>query len=1202
MEIIKLMKKKKLLNIFILLLFAINLNAQYSNQNLLPLNFSEIEKGTPYFSYFSSNFFAGKDIFSLVQDKKGQILIANRRGIFIYNANTYSFVETSGMPVKLTLSPNNDDIYVTCNNSFGVLNSTDSSYFYTEIAKVNNNFTGKTDIYFDSNKIYFDYRSFIAVFDTVDVSVKYIYPPENETFGGVIKMNNQYNVLVNGIGFYSIQNDSLSKDYYPFDEVDIISSLNNSSVNVFIASDNELYYVDNESITQVKDKALEYFDDKIISGAVIVGQNQIAIYSLNGGIVFFDTEKQKITSVMNTFTGLPENEVLAMVVDNNGGLWVVNNFGLFRYDFSLPITNYASFPGLEGKILSSQMLDTTLYVLTTQGIYYLTKPKSDQEFQDYVQKQQARAVQSSVVIQNVNSQAVVSNIADDVADDIADVDVNSDASDNQNIDNSQQKNNVFKRWSRKIFRKKNNNQDQQTNTDTDTNNVVSTDTTNVVSADTATQVEPVQHTTYVPHYTHRVAQNKKQFSELYFIFKKVDGINSKCKKSVKYNGNLYIASNSGLFYVSDNEAVPIIKDEYITEIQQSTLSENILYVASTSTLYKIDMSLAKPHSEKILDLSTLNDYIFSIAETETALWLGGEGFAYQLDKYSSDITMYPVSPDFLPTVKVLNLNENIFCYTPQGIYKYNKGLDSVVEYMLFNYDDSRALHFIKSENDIIWYKNTDFWSFQSANHKVDIVRISFLNIIQGIQDIKIDDDDNLWVVSGNNLLYKISSFQKDSVQLSFNLFLDNISINNANETVSSDIIIPYKENLIAKFELSAPFYIQNKDIQYQYSVSLKEDNFGTWSDLSNSNIFQIPLVKGEQFIHFRAKNVLNQYSNVISVKINVKPPFWDTAWFNFLIILGVFIIVSLLALIRQKALKMRNLELENQVKLRTAEVEQQNDELKAQRDELKAQSELVIEQRDKIQKTNDYVTQSINYARRIQKAILPAGKILLSYFSDYMILSKPRDIVSGDFYWTKEQNNKLYLAVADCTGHGVPGGFLSMLGSAFLNEIITYKENLNSALIVNSLRQSIIYALQEKESNSVRDGMDISFVIYDKENMTIEFTGAYQSMYLLRQGEIIIYKGDRMPVGYSRQNNVPFTKQLVNVQKDDIIYLFTDGYADQFGEKEHTKFMLFNFRRLITTIGDVPLNIQNELFAEAFKDWKGKTRQIDDVTVVAVKI
>lgn len=1202
------MKNKFLTAIILAYFFLISFTGGFSDQdptniNPIKIDFSEIEQGIPFFSFFSSDEFASKEIFSMIEDEDGQILMTNRRGIIIYDANSYNFISTPGMPVELAKDPFTKKLYVACNNSFGTLEKTDSSYTYLEISKINNNFTGNIKIFFDTNEIFFDYRSFIALMNRTDKSINNILPPENSAFGGITKINQKYCVLILGKGFFPITQNFTANKNYTFDGKKIIVSLNNDFFNLFITADNKLYYIENDKIIEKNDTTIEYLNDKIISGGIIINDYLIALYTLNGGIAFFDVKKEKILTVLNNFTGLPENEVFTMTIDKNGGLWVANNFGLFRYNLTLPILNFGIYPGLEGKILSTQISDTTLYVLTTQGVYYLTKPTSDKEFEDYVKKQQTPIASQNSNFNTSNNTANQNDIND--INEITQIN-QTNSNDNSNADINK-KNNIFKRWSKKIFKKKNKN-NNQSNTDTNiinTNNAdtlyMPQDTTNSIQIDTNQTTQIIQQTNIVR--SHNVPKTtKKQFSELYYIYKKIDGIDSKCKQAVEYNNKLFVSSNSGLYVISNNNSKNIIENEYITTIQQSTKSDNILYVASIYSLYSIDMSKNNITTKKIFDLNKIDDYVFSITETDTAIWLGGEGFAYRIGYNSKKAEIFPISPDFLPAVKLLNLNKNLYCYTPQGIFKHNKGIDSITLFQSIKADDAKSIYFIKSQKDIIWFKQSERWKIQSDSSKIDSAQINYLNIIQGIIDIKIDKENNLWIVSENNSLYKISNNNNQNTNFLFDIKVKSYMINNINQNKNNNITINYSENLTAEFHLMSPFYLQNNQTVYQYAISSHEGDIKKWSDFTTNNKFEIPLKTGTQYINFRAKNVLNQFSSVKTFKITVKPPFWDTAWFSLLVIITISLIFSLIAILRQKALKNRNIELEKQVKIRTSKIEKQNEELQVQSEEIKRQSNIVKDQRDKIQKTNDYITQSINYARRIQTAILPADKILLKRFSDYLIISKPRDIVSGDFYWTKKYNNKMYIAVADCTGHGVPGAFLSMLGTAYLNEITTYKENLNSSLILNSLRQSIIYALQEKEENNVRDGMDISFAIFDFEKNTIDFSGAYQSLYLLRKGEITIYKGDRMPIGYSRNNNIPFTSTEIKFQKDDIIYLFTDGYADQFSKKSKTKFMLSNFRKLIKTIGDVPLSIQKELFNETFLEWKGDARQIDDITIVAVKI
>lgn len=249
------------------------------------------------------------------------------------------------------------------------------------------------------------------------------------------------------------------------------------------------------------------------------------------------------------------------------------------------------------------------------------------------------------------------------------------------------------------------------------------------------------------------------------------------------------------------------------------------------------------------------------------------------------------------------------------------------------------------------------------------------------------------------------------------------------------------------------------------------------------------------------------------------------------------------------------------------------------------------------------ITDSIEYASRIQTAILPPSDYIRKFIPEHFILYKPRDIVSGDFYWITHKDNKTIIAVVDCTGHGVPGAFMSMLGFAFLNEIVNKETELKASSILNQLRNYVKASLhQTGKEGEAKDGMDIALCIIDPDNLTMQYSGAYNPLYLIRNKEFISLKADRMPIGIYINEKESFTNHIIEIQKDDVIYIFTDGYIDQFGGSDMQKFKMVNFRKLLISIKEKPLDKQKQILEQKFTDWRGTCEQIDDVLVMGIKI
>jgi len=281
--------------------------------------------------------------------------------------------------------------------------------------------------------------------------------------------------------------------------------------------------------------------------------------------------------------------------------------------------------------------------------------------------------------------------------------------------------------------------------------------------------------------------------------------------------------------------------------------------------------------------------------------------------------------------------------------------------------------------------------------------------------------------------------------------------------------------------------------------------------------------------------------------------------------------------------------------------------LKQQNAEIDRQKKEIEEQRDLANRQKKRITDSIQYAQRIQNAVLPPMSFFSQNFSDYFILHRPKDIVSGDFYWTTRKDDVLIIAVADCTGHGVPGAFMSMLGVAYLNEIVNkiainkHISTLNADDILNQLREMVITSLhQTGDTNEPKDGMDISICIIDFEHKKMQFAGANNPLYLIRNGELQRFTPDKMPVSYHQKRDVPFVKHNIELKPDDRIYMFSDGFIDQFGGNQGMKFLAKQFQDLLLKIYRQPMADQMSFLTKTLDDWRGDRPQLDDVLVVGI--
>ncbi len=271
----------------------------------------------------------------------------------------------------------------------------------------------------------------------------------------------------------------------------------------------------------------------------------------------------------------------------------------------------------------------------------------------------------------------------------------------------------------------------------------------------------------------------------------------------------------------------------------------------------------------------------------------------------------------------------------------------------------------------------------------------------------------------------------------------------------------------------------------------------------------------------------------------------------------------------------------------------------------KQKANLILEQKNNIiSEQNKDILDSIKYAKRIQEAILPTKAFLQEFESSMFIFYKPKDIVSGDFYWIEKKENKLLLAAVDCTGHGVPGAFMSIVGHNLLNQAVVEHRLTQPSLILDEINKGVTATLrQSEEESTVKDGMDIALCSIDRKTNQLEYAGAYNPVWIVRGKELIELRPNKFPIGtfIGEKLNI-FTNHTFQLEKNDMLYLFTDGYADQFGGPDGKKFKYKEFQKNLVTNAGKSVEVQKEALESVFNDWRGKLFQVDDILVIGIRI
>ncbi len=414
------------------------------------------------------------------------------------------------------------------------------------------------------------------------------------------------------------------------------------------------------------------------------------------------------------------------------------------------------------------------------------------------------------------------------------------------------------------------------------------------------------------------------------------------------------------------------------------------------------------------------------------------------------------------------------------------------------------------------------------------------------------------------------------------------------ENFPLNLELPFDQNHLT-FSYAALDWKAPHKIQYQFKLEGLDENWSPVSEKTEADYRNIP--SGNFTFEVRAIGESKIWSDSYKYSFTILPPWYQTWWARTGYALLALTLILALVRWRTAALRARQKQLEKTVEERTAELVQKNIIVEEQKHVVEKQKELVEEKHKEI-------TDSINYAERIQRSFLATKSLLDENLKDYFVLFQPKDVVSGDFYWaTKLQNNQFALVTADSTGHGVPGAIMSILNITCLEKAVQEEKLIEPGDILNHARLNIIDRLKKDGSaEGGKDGMDASLVCFDFANKKLNYAAANNPVWIVRQNEILEFAPDKMPVGKHDRQHVSFTSNQVDLKTGDVVYTLTDGMPDQFGGEKGKKFMYKKLKELLISIASDPMYLQKEKLNKAFFDWKGDLEQVDDVCVIGVRV
>lgn len=619
---------------------------------------------------------------------------------------------------------------------------------------------------------------------------------------------------------------------------------------------------------------------------------------------------------------------------------------------------------------------------------------------------------------------------------------------------------------------------------------------------------------------------------------------------------VYIIDGDSLYQFSDKEG---LSSNYVLNIFQDQTGK-IWISTSNSGVCKIESDVYTIFSEKE---GLSSNHIRSITDDEEGrIWMGSKHGGLNI-LYNDSIKQL-TKENGLPSNNIQSLNyynhnvwgssENgVFCVFPSDrILSFNKedgvkGLD--------HYEGSSCL----DHEGRLW------WGSGKGLTSLDIKNKFYSEAAPEIRLVNIEIKD---------VFYAYQNFP-DTLS-------ESIQFDKATEFVNVPLglNLSYDYNYLT-FHFSGIDWTAAHDLKYSYRMNGLGDDWSQPSSESKAEYRNLPA--GEFTFQVKTIGKSKVWSDPVSYTFRIDPPWWQTFYaYLFYVVIGVLVVVFLVR-VRTAQLKKRQVELENEVRLATDEIRLQKEEIEVAHDEIK---------------------DSINYAKRIQTAILPSDKIFKESLPKSFVLYKPKDIVAGDFYWMKTLEDLVIFAAADCTGHGVPGAMVSVLCNNGLNRAFREYNLSKPSEILNKTRELVISEF-EKSEEQVKDGMDIALcsLRHNIEGVEIQFAGAHNPLWIIRKdaNEVEEIKANKQPIG-KFDNPVPYDNHTLTLQKGDTFYIFSDGYIDQFGGEKGKKFKSKNFKTLLLSIKDKDMDEQQKLIHETFEKWKGSLEQLDDVCVIGVRI
>ena len=856
------------------------------------------QEGAPLLTNFKESNEIENQNWAVCQDDNNVMLFANRRGILTFDGQGWSFIQMPTIPYSLKYNPLEKRVYVGGENNYGYIARDEMGiYKYFSVSGDTCSLGLISRIIFTDSTVYFYGEQSISRHNLKSGKLELrLKQKDNEPFSGmfITPGNTFINVLTRGL--YRLESDTLFPivtGYLVKDEEILFSLPYNNNMVLLGKSNGELSLFDGIKFYDYPIKDEGYIRENILSEGLSISDSLYAFSTLDGGALVVEKKSGRIRHTINYVNGLPDDEIFALGIDDNHGLWLSHQYGLTRADLSLPVENFSIYPGLKGNLITCLWHNNELYVATSEGAYYLNEVKNYSQVEVLVQSE--GYLKSPTVKPGKLKMPVPLQMHEP----------------------PKTRKSIFAQ----IFGKK--------------------------------QVSPVaqvpqeqNHPSILipdlklpePKYFKKVTGRLKSIN---YVYKKIEGLNEKCKQFVSA-GNIILAStNRGLYIIDGHKAAAMTIPGYINCISAKS-KDNRYYVATSEGYFYV----TQDEDNKWISVSPDSSFkhsIYSIVSTdENCVWAGSDDIAYRINP-SSGVPVeqpltYSLKLDSPQRYIVESVNDTVFLFTSSKVSYYDRNLDEFVAYRKDIPGNNARIKFVFSQPDVPWIRSADEWINLSSAADIDANDKAVLKIFDNLSSIY-TSTDNIWVVSADNMIFRILRNKMPSIRPDVALFLRSISDAKGANFKLSDVVFNSGDNTVY-FDVVAPGYLKQSSAQYQYIVDKVMKN---WSKWSYNNTIPLMIKPGKYTLRVKAKDIWGNISDPKIVGFTIEAPFTQTTVFYVIVLCAVCVVIIGIISFRERKLKKDKRILESRVKERTARIEAQKQE----------------------------ITSSVEYASRIQMAMLP---------------------------------------------------------------------------------------------------------------------------------------------------------------------------------------------------------------------------------------